>query len=78
MVYASGEELKPIPGKLFVRLMKRRYGYFPLDTVLEWEGRTKYIKPNYPEALSPQAGQGEPATGAAADFSGMDEEDDIL
>ena len=78
MVYAPGEDLKPIPGKLFVRLMKRRYGYFPLDTVLEWEGRTKYIKPNYPEALSPRAGQGEPATEAAADFSGMDEEDDIL
>jgi replicative DNA helicase len=57
--YAQGEELKPIQGKLFVRLMKRRYGYYPLDTILEWEGRTKYIKPNFEEALSTQAQQTE-------------------
>lgn len=54
----NGESLKPIQGKLFVRLMKRRYGYYPLDTILEWEGRTKYITPNDPDALSPQAEQG--------------------
>lgn len=57
--YAQGDELKPIQGKLFVRLMKRRYGYYPLDTILEWEGRTKYIKPNFEEALSIQAKQTE-------------------
>ena len=57
--YAKGDELKPIQGKLFVRLMKRRYGYYPLDTILEWEGRTKYIKPNFEEALSTQAEQTE-------------------
>ena len=57
--YAQGDELKPIQGKLFVRLMKRRYGYYPLDTILEWEGRTKYIKPNFEEALSTQAKQTE-------------------
>ncbi len=44
-------ELKPIEGKLFVRLMKRRYGYYPLDTILEWNGLTKFIKPNDPQAL---------------------------
>ena len=49
--YGQGEELKPIQGKLFVRLMKRRYGYYPLDIILEWEGRTKFIKPNDEEAL---------------------------
>lgn len=57
--YAQGDELKPIQGKLFVRLMKRRYGYYPLDTILEWEGRTKYIKPNFEEALSTQEKQTE-------------------
>lgn len=44
-------ELKPMDNKLFVRLLKRRYGYFPIDIILEWEGKTKYITPNYPEAL---------------------------
>ena len=57
--YGQGEELKPIQGKLFVRLMKRRYGYYPLDTILEWEGRTKYIKPNDEEALKGKPQQGE-------------------
>lgn len=52
--YNPGDSLKPIQGKLFVRLMKRRYGYYPLDTVLDWEGRTKYITPNEPEDLKPQ------------------------
>lgn len=60
--YNVGEDLKPIQGKLFVRLMKRRYGYYPLDTILEWEGRTKYIKPNFEEALSTQK-QAEPFSG---------------
>jgi hypothetical protein len=46
------DELKPVDGKLFVRLMKRRYGYYPLDTILDWTGVTKYIKPNDPEQLS--------------------------
>lgn len=57
--YSQGDKLAPIQGKLFVRLMKRRYGYYPLDTILEWEGRTKYIKPNDEEALSIQPKQGD-------------------
>lgn len=36
-------ELSPRDNKIFVRLMKRRYGYYPLDTILDWEGRTKKI-----------------------------------
>lgn len=44
-------ELSPIPNKLFVRLMKRRYGYYPLDTLLDWEGRTKKITLNDEEEL---------------------------
>ena len=47
----KGELIEPIPNKLFVRLMKRRYGYFPIDTVLDWEGKTKKIKQNDTEAL---------------------------
>lgn len=57
--YQKGEDLKPIEGKLFVRLMKRRYGYYPLDIILDWEGRTKYIKPNDEEALSAKPQQGD-------------------
>lgn len=56
--YAKDESLKPIQGKLFVRLMKRRYGYYPLDTVVDWEGRTKYIAPNDPDQLSTEPTQG--------------------
>lgn len=44
-------ELSPIQNKLFVRLMKRRYGYYPIDTLLEWEGRTKKIALNDEEEL---------------------------
>ena len=40
------DEIKPLEGKLFVRLLKRRYGYYPLDTVLTWNGKTKRIKRN--------------------------------
>lgn len=67
-------ELKPIHGKLFVRLMKRRYGYYPLDTILEWEGRTKYITPNAPEKLEVKPEQGELFSdgGAVSDFDGID------
>lgn len=39
-------DLEAIPNKLFVRLMKRRYGYYPIDTLLDWEGRTKKIALN--------------------------------
>jgi len=55
--YAQGDQLRPIQGKLFVRLMKRRYGYYPLDTILDWEGSTKYIKPNYEKALETEGEQ---------------------
>ena len=49
--YKKGERLAPIPNKLFVRLMKRRYGYFPIDVTLEWTGSTKKIEQNDTEAL---------------------------
>ena len=57
--YVPGDKLEPIQGKLFVRLMKRRYGYYPLDTILNWEGRTKYIEPNDEEALSTEPKDGD-------------------
>lgn len=57
--YGQGESLKPIQGKMFVRLMKRRYGYYPLDIILNWEGRTKYIEPNDKDALSTEPKQGD-------------------
>lgn len=53
--YGTGEGLQPIEGKLFARLLKRRYGYFPIDTVFDWEGRTKKITPNRPERLEVRA-----------------------
>ena len=53
----SIDELKPIQDKIFARLMKRRYGYYPLDTILDWTGKTKYIKPNDEAALSAEGEQ---------------------
>lgn len=44
------QQLEPINGKLYVKLMKRRYGFYPLDTILDWEGRTKHITLNDEEA----------------------------
>ena len=70
--YNLTDRLKPIPGVIFARLLKRRYGYYPLDTILGWEGSTKYIRPNFEEALSTQA----KPTAAASDFLGMDLSDD--
>lgn len=49
--YSTNDSLKPIQDKIFVRLLKRRYGYYPLDTILKWEGSTKKIIPNSPELL---------------------------
>lgn len=46
-----GKPLEPIPNKLYVKLMKRRYGYYPMDTLLFWEGRTKKITLNDEGAL---------------------------
>ena len=66
--YPQGESLKPIQGKLFVRLMKRRYGYYPLDIILDWEGKTKYIAPNDKKALSTDPKQGS----IFPDFDGLD------
>ncbi len=51
---ALQEPLSKVEGKVFCRLMKRRYGEFPLDTILDWCGATGYFKPNKPEALTPQ------------------------
>jgi len=50
---ALAEPLSKVEGKVFCRLMKRRYGEFPLDTILDWCGATGYFKPNKPEALEP-------------------------
>lgn len=44
-------ELRAIDNKLFARLLKRRYEYFPIDVVFDWTGRTTYIAPNKPEML---------------------------
>lgn len=65
--YQQGDSLQPIEGKLFCRLLKRRYGYFPIDIVLDWNGKTKRITLNDAERLLPQtdeATQQEPIQGA--------------
>lgn len=49
---------RPFENKLFVRLLKRRYGYAPIDTILDWDGRTKYIVPNDPEQLNVEPSMG--------------------
>ena len=56
-LYGKEDSLKPIQGKLFARLLKRRYGYYPLDLILKWEGSTKKIYPNAPELLKVEAKQ---------------------
>ena len=45
------DELEPIYDRLFVRLIKRRFEAYPIDVILEWEGKTKFIKANAPESL---------------------------
>ncbi|MCD8295544.1 MAG: toprim domain-containing protein [Clostridia bacterium] len=40
------KNLEPINNKIYVRLMKRRYGPAPIEIALDWEGKTKYITPN--------------------------------
>lgn len=44
-------QFEPVEGKIYLRLLKRRYGISNLDTVLEWNGSTKKITLNEPKAL---------------------------
>lgn len=44
--YKDDQPLKPIEGELYVKLMKRRNGVCPLDTLLYWDGHTKHITLN--------------------------------
>lgn len=76
--YLPQDELKPIQGKLFARLMKRRNGYFPLDIVLDWEGKTKYIKPNFEEALLRKEGELYIPDFADLETTEEEEEEDFL
>lgn len=39
-------DLSPIRGQVFLRIMKRRFGINPIDTILPIEGRTSYIELN--------------------------------
>lgn len=55
--FNEADSLKPIQGKMFVRLMKRRNGHCPQDIILDWRGRTKQVLPNSPEDLEPKAEQ---------------------
>lgn len=48
---ADNGNFKPIEGLMYIRLLKRRYGYYPLSMLADWEGKTKVISPNCPEDL---------------------------
>lgn len=50
-------DVAPIDGKAFVRLMKRRNGYYPIDMLFDWTGATQYIKPNRPDLLKVETGK---------------------
>lgn len=50
-------QFEPVNGKMYLRLLKRRYGISNLDTVLDWNGSTKKITLNKPEALEADATQ---------------------
>ncbi|MBR4305494.1 MAG: toprim domain-containing protein [Ruminiclostridium sp.] len=70
--------LEPQHDKIFARLMKRRYDFYPIDTILEWEGRTKYIKPNYAEALERKDGEFFIPDLDGVDLTGEGYEEDFL
>lgn len=57
LLHKQLDQLEPIRDKIFVRLMKRRYGFYPIDILLDWEGRTKVIKQNDPNFLLPKQGE---------------------
>lgn len=51
---ASGN-LQAIPNKVYAVVLKRRYGVRGVEAVFDWEGKTKYIKPNNDEATKVEA-----------------------
>lgn len=48
--------LKPVKDRIFARLMKRRYGQAPLDTVFEWHAKTGLIVSNDDFGMKPETG----------------------
>lgn len=65
-VMENTEALKPVNkfgiqtyddcrGKMYMRLLKRRYGISEVDTIVEWRGPSKKFVPNYPGDLNVDA-----------------------
>lgn len=51
--YGAGDD--GCKGKMYMRLLKRRYGISDLDTIVEWRGPSKKFVPNYPDDLNVDA-----------------------
>ena len=51
---ASGT-IQPVPNKVYGVVLKRRYAARGLEAVFDWEGKTKYIAPNNPDAMKVEA-----------------------
>lgn len=51
----AGGNLQAVPNKVYAVVLKRRYGVRGVEAVFDWEGKTKYIKPNNPDAMTVEA-----------------------
>lgn len=51
----AGGNLQAIPNKVYAVVLKRRYGVRGVEAVFDWEGKTKYIKPNNSDAMTVEA-----------------------
>ena len=51
--YGAGDD--GCQGKMYMRLLKRRYGISDLDTIVDWRGPSKKFVPNYPDDLNVDA-----------------------
>lgn len=47
--------IKAVPNKIYGCLLKRRYAPKGVEYVFDWQGKTKYIKPNNPDAMKLEA-----------------------
>lgn len=48
------EEIQPIRGKMYAKIIKRRFGLSDIEQMFEWEAKTGTIATNKPEAIKPQ------------------------
>ena len=67
----AGGNIQAVPNKVYAVVLKRRYGVRGVEAVFDWEGKTKYIKPNNKEATNVEAKE-------QALFNDIDDEEDVF